>query len=322
VASFVPDVLRIRRLIRALDIDLVVIGGLVNPHAAIAGWLAGVPVIWQIIDSRPPGLVRALLRPVVGRFATVVMTTGTTIARVNRVPETMADRWIPFFSPVDISRFAPTPAQRARAREELGFRPDDTVVGTVGTINPQKGHDTFIRAAAELIALRPGTRFLILGAGHDTHEGLERALWRLAGDLGLEVGRDLVVQDPMNRVDELAQAMDVFWLTSQPRSEGVPTVIMEAMALGLPVVSTDVGGVREIVEDGVTGRVVPPQSPSLQARATVPMLDDPATRRQMGEAGREQAIARFRTEICVSTHLRAFDLALRRHRGPGKHRPS
>ncbi len=310
IAGLAPEVLRIRRLIRSLDIDLVVIGGLVNPHAALAARMAGVPVAWQIIDSRAPQLVRATLRPLVQRLASVVMTTGTTIADEHGVSSRMRDRWFPFFSPVDVDRFVPDPRRRTAARRELGFGDNDLVIGTVGTLNPQKGHATFIRAASEVLRSHPNARFLILGAGHDTHQHLERELWGLAHDLGLQLGTNLVVRDPGARVNELAPAIDVFWLTSEPRSEGVPTVLMEAMAMAIPVVSTDVGGVREIVEDGLTGFVVSPRSPGDQARATLPLLEDPDLRARIGAEGRAQATSRFRTDACLDVHLRAFEFAL------------
>jgi glycosyltransferase involved in cell wall biosynthesis len=98
-------------------------------------------------------------------------------------------------------------------------------------------------------------------------------------------------------------------MTSVPKSEGVPTVVMEAMAIGLPIVTTEVGGVRDIVHHGEQGFVVPPLDPSALARATVPLLDDPELRRRTGEAGRRFAVERCRTEMCLRTHLHAFEVA-------------
>ncbi|MDE3097660.1 MAG: glycosyltransferase, partial [Chloroflexota bacterium] len=105
--------------------------------------------------------------------------------------------------------------------------------------------------------------------------------------------------------------------TSVPRSEGVPTVVLEAMACGLPVVATDVGAVADVVEDGVTGFVVPPLDPPAIARAALRLLDDAALRERMGHAGRARAVERFSVERCTEVHVQAYDLALRRRGRPG-----
>lgn len=305
------EVRRIRAVIEQEDIELVVIGGLPNPHGALAGRLAGVPVVWQIIDTRLPLFGRRLIKPAVVRLADVVMTTGVTVGREFSISDQMPERWVPFYSPVDVEAFAPDPARHAAARAELGLELDQPVVGTVGNINLQKGYPTFIEAAAELRRHQPNTRFVILGATHDTHRRFTEELWGHAGELGLMLGRELVVRDPGSRVSELASALDVFWLCSEPRSEGVSTVVMEAMSLGIPVVATDVGGIADIVEDGVNGLLVPPRSPDAQASATLPILRDPERRAEMGRAGRSAAEREFRTEKSVDAHLRAFELALR-----------
>jgi glycosyltransferase involved in cell wall biosynthesis len=111
-------------------------------------------------------------------------------------------------------------------------------------------------------------------------------------------------------VSQLAPALDVFWLTSEPRSEGIPTTVEEAMALGIPVVAADVGGVREIVDDGMTGFLVPSRDPEALVAATEPLLDDPARRRQMGEAARLRAEADFNLDRCADSHVIAFERAV------------
>ena len=106
---------------------------------------------------------------------------------------------------------------------------------------------------------------------------------------------------------------------SVPNSEGVPTVILEAMACGVPVVATDVGAVAEVVDDGVTGFVVPPLRPQALADATLRLLGDPDLRARMSLAAREQAVARFDVEVCADTHVRAFEAAIAYHARHEKH---
>jgi glycosyltransferase involved in cell wall biosynthesis len=311
--GFYGEVAQIRRVIRKFGIDLVVVGGLVNPHAAIAASLEGVPVVWQLLDTRAPAVLRAALMLLVNRLADVILTTGIEVA--GRHPKALAfgDRLIPFFPPVDIGLFKPNQVQRVAARAELGLGEGDLVVGNVSNLNRQKGHDTFVAAAVHVRRRFPAVRFMILGTSYEHHSSYTRTLWNKAGSDGLRLGRDLIVRDPGSRVAELASAMDIFWLTSEPRSEGIPTVVEEAMALGLPVVTTDVGAVREAVHHGVTGFVTPPRRPQTIAEVTYPLLEDPTLRKRIGETARQWAVEHCDTEICADTHLKAFEMAMRHH---------
>ncbi len=313
VFGFASEVARIRRLIRERQVNLVLLGGLVNPHAAIAARLESVPVVWQLLDTRTPIALRRAMMPLVTAAADVVMSTGMEVARVHPGALDLGERLVPFVPPVDVKLFRPDPVQRAVARAELGLKPEHLVIGNVSNVNPQKGHGTFIRAAAVLRRSYSDLRFVILGAIHDTHTGYAAALWREATAMGLRPGEDLIVHDPGSRVAELASAFDVFWLTSEPRSEGIPTVVEEAMALALPVVTVDVAATREIVEDGVTGFVVSARDPEAIASATVHLLRDPGLRTRMGEEGRRRAVEHYDVEVCANTHVRAFEAAIAHH---------
>ena len=177
-----------------------------------------------------------------------------------------------------------------------------------------KRHGDFVHAAALLRATHPATRFIVLGSAYEYRHAYLKRLLRLAGELGLRPGIDLILRDPGGRVSELASALDVFWLTSDRRSEGVPTAVGEAMALGLPVVATNVGGVPEAVEHGRTGFIVPARRPDELAAATRQLVDDPDLRANFGAAGRRRASSLFTLERCVEAHDHAFRLAATRAR--------
>jgi glycosyltransferase involved in cell wall biosynthesis len=311
--AFRSDVRRLRGVIRRERIDVVLVNGLHNPHGALAAHLEGVPVVWQLLDTYSPMALRRVLMPVVRSMADAVMTTGLAVAREHPGAIGLGDRLVPFFPIADSRRFVNGPEQRAAARGELGLAATDMVVGIVGNINPMKGHDTFIRAAAALRARRPEVRFVILGAQSEQHTAYTRGLWAEAERLGLRIGANVIVVDPGRRVDRLAPALDIFWLTSNPRSEGIPTVIGEAMALELPVVASDVGSVSEAVAQGETGYVVAPREPAAFAAATVGLVDDADLRARLGAAGRLRAEELFSAEACVERHVTAFERA-RRHR--------
>lgn len=314
VRNFRSEVGRIRGLIRALDVDLLLVNGLVNPHSAIAARLEHKPVVWQLLDTFAPWPLRAAMMPGVTRLADVIMSTGRAVADGHPSASSFGERLVLFYPVVDTTRFVNNGQARQRARQRLGLGQDDLVVGNVGNLNPMKGHDTFVRAAARLRERRPATRFVILGAGSDRHSSYVDGLWRMASELGLELGRDLIVVDPGIDVAGTAPAFDVFWLTSTPRSEGIPTVIGEAMSLELPVVASRVGSVAEVV-DSATGTLVRPLDPDALAQATLPYLDDAGLREATGRAGRERAASLFSPIRCAERHQHAFALADRYCRG-------
>ncbi len=315
VRSFRSEVGRLRSLIRTLDVDLVLVNGLVNPHSAVAAHLEGVPVVWQLLDTFAPMPLRATMMPLVTRVADVIMSTGRAVADEHPAASSFGERLVLFYPVADTRQFVNSSETRQRARRRLGLEDDDLVIGNVGNINPMKGHGIFIRAAAHVRETRPSARFVILGSRSERHATYVEGLWRMASKLGLELGRDLIVVDPGVDVAGTAPAFDVFWLTSAPRSEGIPTVIGEAMALELPVVASRVGSVHEAIEDHITGRLVTPLNPQALAHATLPYLDDLELRRTTGRAGRDRAARLFSPEVCAERHEHAFALASDHRRG-------
>ena len=162
---------------------------------------------------------------------------------------------------------------------------------TVGRLQAPKDPLTLVRALAEL--RRPGEA-VIAGDGPD-RPAVEREVRRL--------GLESVVRLAGERDDvgELLAAADMFVLSS--RSEGLPLSILEAMAAGLPIVASSVGGVPELVVDGETGLLVPPGDPHALAAAIERLLDDPALRRQLGTAGRTRVSEHFDLASARRAHL-------------------
>jgi glycosyltransferase involved in cell wall biosynthesis len=318
---FPAEVAAIRKVIRDRAIDVVQLEGLVNPHAAVAAALESKAVVWQLLDTRAPMAIRRLLMPLVVRLADVVMSTGQAVAHVHPGAEGFGDRLYPFFPPVDPEAFAPGEIDPAEARASFGFAPDDLVLINVGNLNPQKGHEYFIESVGRLRSEGHPVKAMIVGASHDTHAEYERDLHRLCGQLGLAVGRDVVFTGPLEDVRPALAAADIFVLSSVPLSEGIPTAVEEAMMFGLPVVATDVGGVSELVDDGVTGYVVPPLDVAALADGIV-RVANPSVRPELGRSARERAALLCSTEECARTHLRAYETALahRARRRAGRRR--
>jgi glycosyltransferase involved in cell wall biosynthesis len=179
------------------------------------------------------------------------------------------------------------------------------VVATVGNIRRIKGHDLFIRAAAMVVQEFPDVSFRI--AGQVLEPEYFKELETLVRDLKLEKNFQFVAD--VEKPQEFLAATDVFVLPS--RSEGFSNAIIEAMAASLPVVATNVGGNAEAVEDGVSGRIVPPEDVGALAGAILELLSDSLRAREMGEAGRRRVEKKFTIDAMMDQVTRVYADLLR-----------
>jgi sugar transferase (PEP-CTERM/EpsH1 system associated) len=186
---------------------------------------------------------------------------------------------------------------RTVARQSLEIPDTQFVIGTVGRLVPVKDQDTLLAA---LVYLRnAGVRCLALIAGEGP---LRLGLETRARTLNL--GSVLRFLGNRDDVDRVLAMLDVFVLTSV--SEGLPNTILEAMASGLPVVSTNVGGVDELVENGKTGILVPPKNPEMLAAAVSTLARDPELRGRMGAEGQRKARAGFGLRRMLDEYQRFY----------------
>lgn len=301
------DVRQLKGAIHKTRADAVLLAGLANPHAAIAGDQLGVPVVWQIVDSRVPSPARQVLMRSVRKRCDCAMFWGERIRSMHGgerlpMPNMLSN------SPVDHARFRFSPQARRESRAAWSIPDEAPVVGSIANINPQKGIEYLIRAAPLILNQVPNAHFVIVGSKYSTHPEYAERLGREVEDLQIPAGRFHFLA-PRPDVENALAAFDVKVISSVPASEGIPTTALEAMSVGVPVVTTDVGSVAEAVTDGETGFVVPPLSPPSIATRVVELLRDPHLRQRLGSSGRERAIARFGIQRCVDDHLKAFALA-------------
>jgi glycosyltransferase involved in cell wall biosynthesis len=191
---------------------------------------------------------------------------------------------------------------RQAMRDELGLSRNHLVVGMVANFNrPVKGVTYFLDAIPLILASVPDARFLIVGRGKE-----QRTLVSKAERLG--VAGAILFAGYCENVDDYYAAMDVSVLTSL--SEGLSITLLESMSFGLPVVATRVGGNPEVVVDGETGYLVPPKDAEAFAAKVIRLLQNPALRRRMGDAGRKRVEERFRIEHAAAGYLRVYDQVL------------
>jgi glycosyltransferase involved in cell wall biosynthesis len=310
--SFRREVRALRRLIRERSIDLVQAHGDTNPHAAIAGHLDRRAVVWHLYDTRTPAPLRHLTMPVVTRLADAITTVGEELARVHPGALSLGERQLTVFPPVDANEFRPNETRRASGRSELGIAEDAFLVGAVGNRNPTKGYEWLVRAVSCARAGNARIEARILGSPSPVHAAYEQMLRSEIADRRLD--SKIVLTDPGGRVAQLMPALDVLVVSSVPRSEGIPTVILEAMACGLPVIATDVGAISEVVEDGVTGFLVPPEDADAISSRIMQLAGESNLGRTFGETGRKRVLDRYDLDHCAERRARAYEIAVAHRR--------
>ena len=184
-------------------------------------------------------------------------------------------------------------ALRAAIRKEFGIRETEIVIGNVARLVPFKGHEYLLRAFAEVQRENQETRLLLVGDGE-----LSGRLADLAGNLGL-TGR-VVFAGFRDDLPAVYSAMDVYAHSSvEGGGETFPFAVLQALSQELPVVATRVGDVAEMVQEGVSGFLVPDMDPALLAQKLSLLCRDPALRLSMARQGRELLLSRFTTTLMV-----------------------
>lgn len=185
-----------------------------------------------------------------------------------------------------------------RVLAELGVTAGVPVVGILGSLRPEKDHATFLRAARLVVDHVPDAQFLVVGDGQ-----CRAALESLRGTLGLAEQVHFV--GARSDISRILCAIDVFALTST--TECLPMALLEAMACARPAVCTAVGGVVEVLDDGVTGYLVPSKDPERLAQRLIELLGNPLTARRMGRAGRRRVESDFSLDRSVEAAQNAIE---------------
>ncbi len=179
------------------------------------------------------------------------------------------------------------------AREDLGLAPGDVAVGMLGLLIPWKGHRVFVDAAARVLAERPRVRFFVIGGEVDAFRGYRAELERLVRERGIGDRFRFLGHRP--DVPRVVAGLDIM-VHASTEPEPLGLVIAEGMVMEKPVIATDMGGPRELIEHGETGFLVAPGDPEALARAVVSLVDDPGLRRRTGEAGRRWVLENLSRE--------------------------
>lgn len=286
----------LNRIVRELSPDVVHANSLRAGLVAVsANTVRRAPTVVHVHDVLPrtrvaDGIRRLLVRRTdaavgVSRYATERFTDGTRGARTYT-----------FYNPIDIDRYSMIEETPGQARERAGLRLSGPLLGVVAQITPWKGHDVAIKALPKVLASHPDARLLIVGAPKFAgprvrfdNRGYLLELEQLTSDLHLNEHVQFLGE--RKDIPAIVRSLDLLLCPSWEEPFG--RSVIEAMAVGTPVVATNVGGPSEIIRDGTDGVLLPPREVDQWSRALISLLDDPGLRESYGRRASESVRARF-----------------------------
>jgi glycosyltransferase involved in cell wall biosynthesis len=296
IAELVGARRAIRRAIDDVSADLIHANSIrAGIMAVLAVGRGGPPIVVHVHDALPENPLAAGIRRLLLRRADALIAVSRYVARPF-TSDHADGRVHVLYNPIDVERFTPHRLTREAARAGLGLPPDAPLIAVVAQITPWKGQDVAVRALAAVRRRHPDARLLLVGEPKFVSRSTRYDNLRFRDEL-----RDLIadcgLQDAVEFLGErddvpaILRAVDMLLVPSW--EEPLGRSMLEAMASGTPVVATDVGGPREVVEDGVSGLLAPPDRPDRWAAAVLRLLDDGALRAGIAAAARTTVEARF-----------------------------
>lgn len=284
--SFFSSIIKLSRLIKEERIDIVHSNAVCSRESfssAIAAKMRKTPFIYhvRILDS-----IIWLERILVHLSDRIVVISE--VVRKNLCWFKDQKKIVKIYNGIDLDEFNPRISQETM-RKEFGLGPEAIVVGTTGMLVPHKGIQYFLQAAAGIVKKCPNARFLVVGGPIKKFKNYREKLEKLTGLLGLN--EKVIFTGFRADLPRILAGIDIFVLASTREAFG--RTLVEAMAVGKPVVATRVGGITEVVEDGVSGLLVSPRNPQAIADAVINLIRDKDKANGMGLAGRRRAMEFF-----------------------------
>jgi glycosyltransferase involved in cell wall biosynthesis len=301
------------RLMRQIQPNVVYVNSLVSLAAALAARRQRIPCVWHLRElfddvggemRVPPVAGKSLVRQVIRHCASHVVVISravqeNVVGEAARPPVTIVP------NAVDDAFFSRYTTQ-AESRKRLGLPENVTLIGVPGTLRPMKGHEFFIQAAAVFAERYPECRFAITGDGEHRFVEQLRAAVRQTG-----LSEKLTFLGNVSDMIAFYRACDIVCVPS--RAEPFGRIVIEAFAVGVPVVATSVGGIRETIADGETGLLVEFGDVHGLARSLERLLDDAPLRGKLAGAAHADALSRFR----AATYHDRINQVVRRVAAPG-----
>jgi len=288
---------KIIRLIKERDIHIV------HTHSSIDSWVAsiaskisGVPILVRTRHLSVP--IATHLFNFVYKMPDAIITTGESIRRrMIEVNKLEGQKIISIPTGVQLDRFNPG-VTAPYLREELRIGNDTPVITMVAVLRSWKRHEIFLEAAKWVLGEFPQAKFLIVGNG----PGWERIQGKIAE---FKLGKKVIMTGHREDIPQILSITDVAILTSE-RYEGVPQAVLQYLAMERPVIATDVGSISEVIKDGETGILVPPNNAKDVAQGILKLLNDRELGQRLGKNGRKLVEERFNNQAMMEATLNLY----------------
>lgn len=289
----IKSFLQIMRKISILKPDLIYINSIVNLLPAFAAFLLGKKIIWHSHETVPNTLKNIIkgffISLLSDKIILVSPTCGHILTKGGMKKSTV------IFNGIDVDKFKNAKADKDTF-DEFSIPHESKVVLFIGSIIERKGLDILIKAAAQIIQHRRDVIFLIVGSVPETSKEFFE---RIKADIQKkEIENNVRFSGFRDDTALLLKSCDLFVLPS--RFEACPICVIEAIAAGIPVVASDTGCVRELLENGKSGIIIQPENPSALSDAILKLLIDEAYSKEIGEHAAEYAEANFKNEIFIN----------------------
>ena len=301
-----PLARRVARIIKEEKIDLVHHNNTLTANRAtiIAARLAGVPQVCHVRMLHPFSPLERWL----GSFVTTFIYNSRAVEDLYRRLGIPAAQGQVVYNPVDVETYKAT-NHLAELRAEFGLSDGDRLVSNVGRLSWWKGQDYFLEAIAQTVRQMPNIKALVVGG--PGFEARDQAYYQRLQQLLIELGLSGHVIFTGFRADvpRIMAASDVV-VHSSSEPEPFGRVVIEGMAAGRPVVATAAGGVLEIIQDGITGLLVPPKNACLMAQAIQKLLQNPTEAYRIGQCAQQYVENHFSVERHVTAIQQIYQQAL------------
>ena len=302
--AYIPRPSDLIRYLRSNPFDIVQVQN--EPVYADCALAAGVPTIVERI-----AMTRAAGNPKDGVDWVIASNRGM----VPLVQATVyPNRITPIYNGVDVDLI------RSARPDRLGFGPEDVIVGRVSRVGRGKNLQLLVRAMVEVNRRYPNARLVIVG-GPTRREGYED-VWPELRRLAEPLGRSVVFTGEIDQPFDIMAGFDIATCVSIPENEGIPNSLIEPMALGKPVVSTDTGQVSELVDHDISGLLVPCDDQEALADALERLIQDPDLRARFGQAAQRKVASHFNIETQAREYADLYCQLLENPPGANGHRPS
>ena len=271
--------------------------------ASISTFFHKIPILVHVRDCVPRNKIGILTRRIITRRASKIIANSSYVAHHFALDDSMFRKIDVVYNPLDLSSFDPKKVDGDQFKKMFKVNGSYPLLGVVGQISPWKGLVDVIRAMPKVLSSFPEARLLVVGESKfDTvsarydNVAYFKELKSLVEELNIK--KEVIFTGERSNIPEVMKAIDLLILASWEEPFG--RTLIEAMAMEKPVISTNRGGPTEIVEDGVTGVLLPPKNPQVIARTVIELASDRKKSEGMGRKGRAEVQRRFNTDTYVT----------------------